>query len=410
MTETEKKRKWIINIIYYAMILGLVFLFYKYAFGLFFPIIFSFVVAILLQRPKNFIVKKTPIKKGLASTICVFALIIIALAVVSLIGVRVVSEIKGFIDYVTIQIQNIDEVINTVESALLVHVGRLPDFISSTLSESVNNLFAQLRELVAGESSDVTNQLSGALSGAFSLTWITTPLTGVISTARQIPSILIAVVITLVCSCFMTADYDEIINFIKYQFPEEKRKDISRAKTLLKSSLSKMAKAYLLIMAITFCEIFLGFSVLSLLGIYQSNYIFILAFVTAIVDIIPVLGTGTILLPWTAYSLIVADYSMAIGLIIIYASITVIRQIIEPKVVADKLGLPPFLTISAMYLGLKFFGVLGVFILPITIIMLKLLNDEGIIKLWKSPKKQEILEKTETKEDEENAKEQVNQN
>lgn len=406
MTETEKKRKWIINIIYYAMILGLVYLFYKYAFGLFFPIIFSFVVAILLQRPKNFIIRKTPIKKGLASTICVFALIIVALAVISLIGVRVVSEIKGFIDYITIQLQNINEVIDTVESALLVHINRLPDFISSTLSESVNNLFSQIRELVAGEASDVTEQLTGALSGAFSLTWITTPLTGVISTARQIPSILIAVVITLVCSCFMTSDYDEIIRFIKYQFPEEKRKDISRAKTLLKSSLSKMARAYLLIMAITFCEIFLGFSVLGLLGIYQSNYIVILAIVTAIVDIIPVLGTGTILLPWTAYSLIVADYSMAIGLIIIYASITVIRQIIEPKVVADKLGLPPFLTISAMYLGLKFFGVLGVFILPITIIMLKLLNDEGIIKLWKSPKHQEALVKAEAKENNEEAKEQ----
>ena len=76
---------------------------------------------------------------------------------------------------------------------------------------------------------------------------------------------------------------------------------------------------------------------------------------------------------------------MAIALLILYAAVTVIRQIVEPKLVAGQLGLPPFVTLIAMYLGLKIFGVLGVFALPIIIIMLKLLNDEGIINLWKSP-------------------------
>ncbi len=388
MTDVEKKRKWIINLIYYASILALIYLFYKYALGLFFPLIFAFFVAAILQRPKNHILKKTPIKKGLASTICVFTLIFIVLGVISVIGVRVAGEIKGFIDYVTIQIQNIDEVINNVENALLNLISNLPEFISVTLTDSLSKLFTQIREMLAGEDSELTSQITSGLSNTFSLSWITTPLTGVISTAKQIPSILIAIVITLVCSCFMTSDYDNIISFIKYQFPEKRRNDISRGKALLKSSLWKMAKAYAAIMAITFGEIFLGLSVLSLLGIYQSSYIVIISIVTAIVDIIPVLGTGTILIPWAAYSLITGNFSMAIGLAIIYGAVTVIRQIMEPKLVATQLGLPPFLTISAMYIGLKVFGVFGVFILPITIIMLKLLNDEGIIKLWKSPKKQ----------------------
>ena len=76
---------------------------------------------------------------------------------------------------------------------------------------------------------------------------------------------------------------------------------------------------------------------------------------------------------------------MGIGLLVLYATVTVIRQIVEPKLVAGQLGLPPFVTLIAMYLGLKIIGVLGVFILPIIAIMLKLLNDEGIIELWKSP-------------------------
>ena len=126
MAETEKKRKLIINVAFYAMLLVLGFLFYKYAFGVCFPIMFAFFVAVILQKPKNFIMKKTPIKKGLASTISVFALMIIASAIVVLIGVRAAEEIKGFIDYITVQFSNFDSIINTVETFILTTVGKLP--------------------------------------------------------------------------------------------------------------------------------------------------------------------------------------------------------------------------------------------------------------------------------------------
>lgn len=386
MTDVEKRRKWIINVAFYAMLAAMGYLFYKYAFGVCFPIIFAFVIAVLLQRPKNFIVRKTFIKKGLASTICVFGLLIIAGAVMVLIGVRAAEEVKGFINYVILQFQNIDSVINTVETAVLNFVGRLPEFIGNNINESITSIFTQLREFVAGTSNQLPEQIT-SLSGSFNLSWITTPITGVISTASRIPSILIGIVVTIVCACFMTADYDTITSFVYYQFPKEKRKDVTRAKQLLKMNLGKMAKAYGLIMLVTFTEVFIGLTVLQLLGLFQSGYIAVIAVVTAIVDIIPVLGTGTIVLPWAAYSFIVGDYGMGIGLMVIYVTVTVIRQIVEPKLVAGQLGLPPFMTLIAMYLGLKIFGVLGVFILPLVIIMLKLLNDEGIIDLWKSPTK-----------------------
>ena len=138
-------------------------------------------------------------------------------------------------------------------------------------------------------------------------------------------------------------------------------------------------------MLVTFTEVFIGLTILKMLGLFSSNYIAVIAVVTAIVDVIPVLGTGTIVLPWAAYSFIIGDVGMGIGLLVLYATVTVIRQIVEPKLVAGQLGLPPFVTLIAMYLGLKIIGVLGVFILPIIAIMLKLLNDEGIIDLWKSP-------------------------
>lgn len=394
MTDVERKRKFIINIIYYVILGFIGLLLVKYAFGVCFPIFFAFVVAFFLQRPKNFLVRKTFLKNGTASTLCVIAMTLLVLALVALIGVRVAEEVKSFIDYVMMQFQNIDVLINNVEVRLSSIVAGLPDFLSKSLSESLANLFTQVREFVAGTNDELSSQITSSLSGSFSLSWITAPLSGVISTAKQIPSVVIAIVISIVAACFMTAEFDKVRDFIILQFPEEKRDDFIRAKNLLKNTLTKMCKAYLLIMLITFCELFLGFTVLKLLGIFNSSYIFIICVVTTIVDIIPILGTGTILLPWTAYSLIVGNYAMAIGLIIIYATITVIRQIIEPKLVAGQLGLSPIVTLTAMYIGLKVFGVLGIFIGPILIIMLKLLNDEGIIRLWKSPSREKArLEK-----------------
>ncbi len=386
MAETERKRKWIINVAFYAMLLVLGFLFYKYAFGVCFPIMFAFFIAVILQRPKNFIIKKTVLKKGFASTLCVFSLMLIAAAIVVLIGVRAAEEIRGFINYVMLQFQNIDTIVNNIETSLLSFAGKLPEFISETATDGIAALFTKLREFLAGTSTELPEQITGTL-GDINLSWITTPITGVISTASRIPSILISIVVTIVLSCFMTADYDLITRFVYCQFPKEKRKDLTRAKQLLKLNLGKMAKAYALIMLVTFTEVFIGLSIFKMLGLFQSNYIAVIAVVTSIVDIIPVLGTGTIVLPWAAYSLIIGDYGMAIGLLILYAAVTVIRQIVEPKLVAGQLGLPPFVTLIAMYLGLKIFGVLGVFALPIIIIMLKLLNDEGIINLWKSPTK-----------------------
>lgn len=389
MNDVERKRKFIINIFYYGIIIALCALLFKYAMGTLFPIIFAFIIASLLQRPKNFILKKTPLKKGFASTLCVLGLLAVVMFLTALIGVRIVQEIGGFIDYVMLQVQNIDSLVNTIENALLNFVSNFPEFLSKTLKENIATLFVELREWLAGRSNEFTQDIAGTLSGSFSLSWITAPLSGVISTARQIPSVIIASVISIVAACFITADYDLIKKFIKTQLTEQKAKDVSKGITLLKSSLGKMGKAYLSIICITFIELSIGFYVLKLLGIFSSNYIAILSIVIAIIDIIPVLGTGTVLLPWIAYSLIMGNFAMAIGLGIMYASITVIRQIIEPKFVAGQLGLPPFLTISAMYIGLKVIGVLGMFIAPMIIIMLKLLNDEGILHLWKPMKKAE---------------------
>ena len=403
MKEVEKKRALIINVIYLAMIIAIGFLVIRYAMGVCFPFLFAFLVALVLQRPKNFLVRKTFLKDGAASVICVFLLLFVVLALVSLLGVRIFSRVQDFINYIALQLQNIETVIENIQKWVLSLIEKAPEFLRNTLHDSVSQLFTKINDYLASSSADTTvaatdaavaaadsaqssaSALSGLLSGNFKLSWVTTPISSLLSTAKQIPSVLIAVVITLVASCFMTTEYPKVMAFIRLQFPEHRRNDIDRAKVLLKSSLGKMGKAYALIMLVTFIEMSVGLTVLRLIGVFQSNYIIMIAVVTAIIDIVPVLGTGTVLIPWAVYSFITGSFGLGIGLIVIYAAITVIRQVIEPKLVAGQLGLSPIVTIAALYFGLKIFGVLGMLITPILVIMLKLLNDEGIIHLWRSP-------------------------
>ena len=227
----------------------------------------------------------------------------------------------------------------------------------------------------------MTQQTDSGLGFDFSL--LKTPLTGVLSTASKVPNILVAFIVAVIACCFMTTDYKRITGFILRQLAPARRTAMLRTQTLTLSTLGKMAKAYGLIMLITFTELLLGLGLLKLIGVYKGGYIPLIAMIVAIVDILPILGSGTVLIPWAVISLFTDRVALGVGLFVVYIIISVLRQFIEPRLVAGQLGLPPIATLLGMYFGLKLFGIIGMFIVPITINILKVLNDEGILRLWK---------------------------
>lgn len=372
MTGTEKKTKFIINTIYVAIIVALFYLFFKYALGTVFPIISAAVVAMILQKPVDFVNKKTHINRGFVSAVFVLLSFFFIIAVLGLIIVWVGTELKGFFQYFMVQLEDIPALIEKVRGYLANILTFLPEkaevAVTNFINEKINTLF--------NSSSDAPSA-----SKDFDFSILSTPLLGIWNTAKRIPTTLVSIVVAIVACCFMTADFASLRNLVLGFFKPETKEKIIRAKRLLFPSLGKMVKAYAIIITITFCELALGLSILKLLNIYEGGYIFIIAAITAIIDIVPVLGTGTVLIPWALYNFISGNYSLALGLIVIYVCITVIRQVIEPKLVATQLGLPAFLTIVSMFIGSQIFGVIGIFILPITIVMLKLLDDEGILHI-----------------------------
>lgn len=379
MTEKVKQRRdSIINVAFTAMILGLVYFFFKYLFGVTAPFLLSFFFAVCLQRPLRKLDKKTNNKMH---TFWSMFLIILVLAVIigpvvlilSLIG----REIIEFVSFLGEQLNDLPNFLATLQNEIISLLKFLPDGIYTSVSDSITVFFSNLIDDFDLSKLNIDiNSITSSLSSG---------ITGVYSVVKSIPSAILSLVIGIIAWIFFTKDYDYIVGFIKRQLPEGKKNLLSETKQIFSKTILKMLRAYGLIMFITFCELFLGLSILNLIGVMDNGYVFMIAIAIAVFDILPVAGSGGILIPWAVVSLILGSYPQAIGLIVIYVVITVIRQYIEPKIVGTSLGVHPIVTLAGLYFGLKLFGFMGMFIVPLTVMTLKAFNDAGRIHLYKSP-------------------------
>lgn len=385
----ELRRKRIINIVYFAIFIAIAFLVIKYCFWIFFPFLFAFLIAVIVQRPANFFERKIKIKKSLSTTVLVILLYAVAAGLIVLLGVRLVDGVKGLAEFVRNKISDMPTLIDNVKAWAINASSVLPDSIEPKVVSSLERWFNVIHDKSASEIATYIVD-STSVTENFSISSLSTPLSGVWDTAKQIPSVFVAVLVTIISSCFMAADYDWIVNFIKRQMPERYDDKLSKSKHIVFKSIGKLIRSYVIIILITFSELFVGLNILKLVGLYKDGDVVIIALIVALLDILPVLGTGTFMVPWAIYSLITGKIGLGIGLLVVYAVITVVRQVIEPKIVGGTVGLPSFVTLMAMYVGSQMFGFLGIFLLPISVIIIKLLNDEGIIHLWKPEKKEEV--------------------
>lgn len=185
--------------------------------------------------------------------------------------------------------------------------------------------------------------------------------------AKGIPNALVNTVVTILSSYFFIVERDKIIEFWKRYLPEGG----SRYYNYLKGDVKRLIGGYFLaqfkIMFVVAAILIAGFFVLGV------RYAFLLGILIAMLDFLPVFGTGTVLIPWALVKLFSADYPLALGLALLYVLSQVIRQVIQPKIVGDSMGLPPLLTLLFLYLGFKLSGIGGMILaVPLGIIVLNL--------------------------------------
>lgn len=378
--KVAKRRDFLIDLVYVMAILGLVYVFFKYCFGIAAPFLLSFFFAVILQRPLGWLDKKTKNKMHTFwSIVLVLLCVAIILGPVISIIAALFREVGNFISFLGEQLNDLPTFLVTLQNEILKAIKFLPDGIYTSVSENITQFFGNLINdfdvsKLGINMSSITSGLSNGISGVYSV-------------VKNIPSILIGVVIGIIAWILFTKDYKKVVKFIKLQLPDKHKNLLSETKKIFSSTILKMCRAYGLIMFITFCENFLGLTILNLIGVMNNSYVFVIAICIAVFDILPVAGSGGILIPWALIALVTGNVGQCVGLLILYAVITVIRQYIEPKIVGDSLGVNPLVTLAGLYFGLKLFGFLGMFIVPICVMTLKAFNDAGRIHLYTPPER-----------------------
>lgn len=348
----QAKKSFIINAIFIAIWVGLILITGKFLLKYLFPFVIALCVASLMQRPAERISQKIRLRKGTCAAVLSAVLYIAVAAAMIFIIFKIfkftgnaLSSLSGFSEQAS-------ELMLQIQNAFT----RIFRDISPEMQQAGKTVFANIF-------SSIAERLSGFLSDTAA------------SIVKTAPSFLFSSVVALAATCYIAKDFDGLVGFIKELISEKTVHTVSRVKNIFKTCILKMMTGYLILMLLTYIELLFGLFVLRV-----KNAVLI-AFIIAVIDILPVLGAGAVLLPWGMLNIIVGNTGFGIGIMALYLCITVIRNFAEPKIVGSKTGINPLFILLTMFLGLKLFGFAGLIILPVTFIV--------VIKYYKSEMEQE---------------------
>lgn len=315
------------------------------------PFVAAFAVAWGLSRPVDYIAEKLHFNRGFVSVVIVVLFYLLIAAGIYLLGSRVIALVQEFYTEITYFWSGTMIPMIRACCGWLNGVWQTADI---TAAEAVN----QAGEMLSGVSVKVIN--------------------GVSDMAFNIPSVCMNILIAVIATVFTELEFHEIRDFLRRQIPKRWQKAVAEIQGYTVEMLRKCVFSYAFICAMTYAELAAGFLLLRIDGAFT------IALIIALLDILPVLGTGTVLLPWMIIAIASGNLRVGIGLLVLYLVITVVRNIVEPRLVGSQMGLSPVVMLPCMILGLHFFGILGLFFVPYGVAFVKSLNDRGIIHIFKT--------------------------
>lgn len=319
----------------FFIVYTLIFLTFFKTIGYTLPFVLAFVFAFILQKPTELISKKLRIKNSIASfltTLLFFAIIILlaTLGIVSLTN-EAIQLGKNTQTYVTQNAYLIDKYIGILKDSYERLDPTVIDAIKNNISSSILKV------------SNITAQIITAV-----VSWL-------INFLSSVPYIVMVIVFTFLSTYFFTRDMSSAKSKVMHILPSN---STGRAVNIFhesKKMIGSYLSSYTIIICITFLETLIGFS------IFKVKYAVILSILSAILDILPVLGVGSVYVPTALIYLASGDRVTGIGILVLYAIVFIARQVLEPKIVSASLDLHPVPILAAIFIGLKINGVAGMF-------------------------------------------------
>lgn len=323
-----------------------------YLLSFFAPFIIAIIICAINEPVISFLQKTFRLKRKTASVLSLLLTVSIIAVLIFLAVLKTYYELIKLQNNLPYYIETVSNTFNGYYDWASVFYHNLPDNISEGFEANFKEILPRIEKLITSIASSILNSIT------------------------SIPKIAVFSTVTLLSSYFISSDRNTIGKFIYRQLPIKARKDYYGIKHKTITGIIGYFRAQLILISITFIEATLGFLVI------KADYAVLMGLVVALSDAIPILGTNIVMIPWIIWNVAAGNMKMALGLTAVYILGIIIRQIVEPKIVAHQTGLHPFITLISMYTGYIVFGFLGLFIGPVLMVFLKNLQSSGIIHIW----------------------------
>jgi sporulation integral membrane protein YtvI len=354
--QIKTRLNFIINVLFIGIVVALVYLGFQYVIAWVLPFLLAFIIVSMVHPLMRLIKKRLRFKQEVVSIIVMILIYLVVAVLLFVIAMQVFFLARDGIAFLPSYFEESAlPTLNRLFDSAMAYINALPEAWQEQITGITDQIMTSLQDAVIG----LSRQGVGFFSGM----------------ASRVPSFLIGFVFTIMLSFFISMQYEKVVDFLQLQMSPGVKKVALDLRIIVKDTVLKYFRAALTLMSITFVEVSIGLLVLG------ADHAIPVAFGIAIFDMMPFFGTGAIVVPWAIIELLSGNYTFGIGLAVLYGIVLTVRQIIEPKIVGDKLGLNPIVSLTAIYLGFKLFGVLGMIFMPITTQIVMTLHKNGTIRL-----------------------------
>lgn len=346
-------------------VIGLIF-FIRWLAPLITPFIIAWLIALIINPLVDLLENKAKMPRMLAVMLTLTLFVLLVLSLLTMLTAKIIIELT--------QLLNI----------LPYYLNQVQIYISHFLTqEVVLNLFNQMETFVASLDPVYQARINETIrTGIDYITDAATQLflfllNAMLGFFTSLPSTALLLIISFAAALFISKDWYRLKNSLINMMPPRLAESCHRIWGYLRKATFGFIWAQVILISVT------GAIVIGYLLVLGVEYAMTIGLVMALFDLLPYLGVGTILIPWAAYCLIVGDYRLGIALAILYLVIAVSRQLLEPKIVGDNVGLDPLLTLVALYVGIQLFGVSGAIIGPVALVILVSFHKANVFHdLW----------------------------
>lgn len=311
------------------------------------PFVFGWFISFIAYPLVCWLEKRLKIVKRLGSMLIIVAVLAVIVAAIYFGGSRLVSEIGGLMKDFPDMYQQLEHGFAEIGKNLQGVFKILPEGVQAGWNAMVLNLDQTMGNLISKMGDPAVSA-----AGKF---------------VKSIPAVMISVIVAVISAYFFIAQREQVIAWAKSITPDPIQRRMTMVIDNLKFAVGGYFKAQFKIMLVVFVILLVGFEV------FHIHYAVLLGILIAFLDFLPFFGTGTALIPWALYKFLIGNYRMTIALLILYAVTQVIRQLIQPKLIGDDVGLSPLATLVFLYLGYKVGSLLGmIFAVPLGMIVINM--------------------------------------